>query len=500
MRILIADDEFLVRSTLASMLKDLGLPRESVYEARTGEEMVNTASQCLPDIAIVDIQMPGQNGLEAIKAGKSLSPQTKWYILTGFPKFDYAQEAIRLGVSGYLLKPISPDELKKVLDACAEESRKERTAQNRQFERELTALLYGLTSLEFEGPENFVEGAHFAGGIFYFDSYLSEKAAAERQFAFCCTAQRIISEHLDYCNRLALVLLPNGDLATVGAWEPTQNRQAEQNVHKYFKALEGEARSSCSQDLAITIIETQECSTYQELLGQFELLQELASLRVLCGIGTRLDQDSLRRWKNHPCWLELANHLQTLCRSYHERNHLNYGKALAYLKKFWQDESIASNARLMEMIADFVNHSTGCQLATWQTPKQWIQLLEQHDALSWAEMPREELQNKDLVDQVISFMENNYMDNIGIGQISEQLKITPNYLSTLFHKKTGINFMTYLKKIRMLRAGELLTDPNIQIHQVAERVGYFSSRHFARLFTEHYGCLPSEYRDRFKPN
>jgi len=500
MRILIADDEFLVRSTLKSMLKDLGLPTDSLHEATTGEEMVNMVSHYLPDVAIVDIQMPGLNGLEAIRAGKSLSPQTKWYILTGFPKFDYAQEAIQLGVSGYLLKPISPDELKKTLDTCAEEGKKQKTAQNKQFERELTALLYSLTSLEFEGPESFVARAHFTGAIFYFDGHLSEKAMAERQFAFCCTAQKVICENLDNYNRLALVVLPNGDLATVGAWEPVQNRQAEQNVHRYFKALEGEVRSLSGQDLAITIVTTKECSTYQELLEQLEHLQELASLRALCGIGKRLDNDRLRHWTNHPRWLDLANHVETLCRSYRERNHLNYVKALEHLKKSWQDENISSNPRLMEMVADFINYSTGCQLSTDQNPKQWRQLLEQHDELTWAEITKEEIQNKDMVDQVIAFMENNYMDNIGIGQISEQLKITPNYLSTMFHRKTGINFTAYLKKIRMLKAGELLTDPNIQIHQVAERVGYFSSRHFARLFSEHYGCLPSEYRDRLKAN
>jgi two-component system response regulator YesN len=58
--------------------------------------------------------------------------------------------------------------------------------------------------------------------------------------------------------------------------------------------------------------------------------------------------------------------------------------------------------------------------------------------------------------------------------------------------------MSHLKKVRMLKAKELLTDPNIHIQEVAEQVGYFSARHFARLFTEHFGYLPSEYRDRFK--
>lgn len=98
------------------MLTEVNIPAASVHEVTTGEEMVNRIRRDLPDLAFVDIRMPGLNGLEAIKAARPLSPQTKWFILTGFPEFDYAQEAIRLGVSGYLLKPASPEELKEILN------------------------------------------------------------------------------------------------------------------------------------------------------------------------------------------------------------------------------------------------------------------------------------------------------------------------------------------------------------------------------------------------
>lgn len=498
MRILIADDEYLVRTSLISMLGDINLPIDSIQEATTGEEMINMIGQDLPDVAFVDIRMPNLNGLEAIKAGRLLSPQTKWFILTGFPEFDYAQEAIRLGVSGYLLKPVSPEELNKILNDFADENKKQKTVQNKQFERELMALLYGLTSLEFEGPESFVTRAHFIGAIFYFDSHLSEKIRAERQSAFCRIAQEIINKNLDNYNRLALVVLPNGELATVGAWEPMQDRHAERYVQKYFKVLDSEIRSLSGKDLALTVIKTKEASTYPEFLDQLEGLQELASLRVICGIGRLLDVSSLRQHVKNPDQKDLAVQIQSLCRSYRDRNQLNYIKALERLKQTLQRESFKTQNRLMENVVDFINRSIGCQLMTDQTPKQWIQDLERVDELFPAHLPKDELQNTDIVDQVIAFMDDNFMSNIGIGQIAEQLKITPNYLSTLFHKKTGINFMAYLKKIRMLKAKELLTDPKIQVHEVAKQVGYFSTRHFARLFAEHYGCLPSEYRDRYK--
>jgi two-component system response regulator YesN len=498
MRILIADDEYLIRASLISMLDELHLPIHSLQEATTGEQMVNIVRHDRPDLAFVDIRMPGLNGLEAIKAAKTLSPQTKWFILTGFPEFDYAHEAIRLGVSGYLLKPISPEELKKILDDFTEENQKQRIVQNNQFERELMALLHGLTSLEFENPESFVSRAHFTGAIFYFDSYLPEKVRAERQFAFCRTVQRIINENLNHHNRLALVILPNGELATVGAWEAGRDEHAKNNIHEYLKALDGQVRNLSGTDMAITVVKTRESLTYHDFLAELERLQELAPLRIFCEIGRLLDVSSLNHHAKHPDQKELAIQIQSLCRSYRDRNQLNYIKSLERLKKAIQREVFNLSDRQRENIVTFFNRSIGVHLTVGQSPKQWVQELEQYDVLFPPSLPKEEFQNMHIVDQVIAFMHENYMTDIGIGHIAERLAITPNYLSTLFHKKTGINFMTYLQKIRMLKAKELLADPNIPIHEVAEQVGYFSSRHFARLFVEHYGCLPSEYRDRHK--
>lgn len=500
MKILIADDEYLVRASLISMLTELNIPAASVHEATTGEEMVNMIRRDLPDLAFVDIRMPGLNGLEAIKAARPLSPQTKWFILTGFPEFDYAQEAIRLGVSGYLLKPASPEELKEILNDFAEENRIQRVAQNKQFERELMALLYGLTSLEFEGPGSFVSKARYIGAVFYFDSYLSEKLRAERQFAFCRTAQEIINKYLDNCNRSALVVLPNGELATVAAWDLVQDPYAEQHAQNYFKALEEEGRKLNGKDLALTLVRTKEFSTYQDFLVQLEHLQEFAPLRIVVGIGDLLDVKGLDQHAENSSQMDLALQIHSLCRSYRDRNQLNYIKALERLKKSLRNMDAKIQKRYIANMTDFINRSIGCQLNAEQDPKQWVQTLEQYDQLFPTNLPKDETQNTDVIDQVMAFVDENFMSNIGIGQIAEQLNITPNYLSTLFHKKTGVNFMTYLKKIRMLKAKELLADPNIQVHQVAKQVGYFSTRHFARLFAEHYGCLPSEYRDKHKAN
>ena len=111
MKILIVDDEKNIRMSLSSMLRELLREDTVIEEAETGEAMLYIVKHFKPDIGFVDIQMPVMNGLEAIKAAKNSTPNTKWIILTGFPEFEYAQQAVEIGVSKFLLKPISKQEL-----------------------------------------------------------------------------------------------------------------------------------------------------------------------------------------------------------------------------------------------------------------------------------------------------------------------------------------------------------------------------------------------------
>ncbi|MOA39027.1 HTH-type transcriptional activator Btr [compost metagenome] len=77
------------------------------------------------------------------------------------------------------------------------------------------------------------------------------------------------------------------------------------------------------------------------------------------------------------------------------------------------------------------------------------------------------------------------------------MDVTPNYLSSLFHKKMGETFTKYLTHIRMVKAKELLLrNPGLKVQEVAEQVGYYSTRHFTKLFLDHFDCYPSEMHQR----
>ncbi len=109
-RILIAEDQALVRSALATLLgyeDDF----EVVAEAADGIEAVELAERLTPDIALLDIEMPKQSGLDVVKILQSYVPSCKSIIVTTFARPGYLQRAVQAGAYGYLLKDTHVDEL-----------------------------------------------------------------------------------------------------------------------------------------------------------------------------------------------------------------------------------------------------------------------------------------------------------------------------------------------------------------------------------------------------
>lgn len=120
-RILIADDEPLILNGIDELISSFGLDIKVVCRAKNGKEALDMALKYNPDIILMDIEMPQLSGLEAIKAIKSELDNVVFIILSSYDNFKYAQEAIKLNVTRYLLKPVNEKELKEALLTCIEE-------------------------------------------------------------------------------------------------------------------------------------------------------------------------------------------------------------------------------------------------------------------------------------------------------------------------------------------------------------------------------------------
>ena len=116
LRIMVVDDEPIILKGIKSIIKRRAQDYVVAGEAKSLEEAVNTALACRPDVIITDIRMPDGTGLEMIERLLDKLPDTKYVVLSGYGEFEYAQEALRLGVSDYILKPVNSREIYSVLE------------------------------------------------------------------------------------------------------------------------------------------------------------------------------------------------------------------------------------------------------------------------------------------------------------------------------------------------------------------------------------------------
>ena len=493
MKILIADDEVLARSTLRSMLQDLKVPLELLDEATNGEEMVALVQRDTPDVVFVDIKMPKLNGLDAIRQAKAFAPDAKWFIMTGFSEFAYAQEALRIGVSDYLLKPVNPDDVHKAITEVLIERKKRLLVLNRQYERDLAALYHGLITLQQEDPDSLLVQAHFLGAVFYIDSFLAEAEKAQRQREFLRDVQHEVNQTLADPIRLALFSLPSGELALIGAWRAEREPDGAQLCRRCLQQVEGLLPRHHDPTFCITMLQAGDCHSYDELYARLSWLQEASALRAVYGIGKKIHLKELTHYAEQPHFLAISSVLEKVIDSYREKLYVQYMQAVDNLADALDDER-AIDFGTKRSIATFLCHALPCEVTPRQDSGEWKRVLQACGDQRLLAQPKRN--QGDMLTQVMRFIEGNYQPDISITHIAERLQVTPNYLSALFHRKTGSTFIKYLTRIRLLRAKELLADPELRVQEVAELVGYTSTRHFTKLFTSFFGHYPSEQRKK----
>jgi len=133
-KVFLVEDEFVVREGIKNNIDWAGEGFKFCGEAADGELAYPLIKSEQPDIIITDIRIPFMNGLELSRLVKKEMPQCKIIILSGHEEFVYAQEAIKIGVAEYLLKPINSSELLKIVKRVAEQIMLERE-EKRSFER-----------------------------------------------------------------------------------------------------------------------------------------------------------------------------------------------------------------------------------------------------------------------------------------------------------------------------------------------------------------------------
>ncbi|MCR8630443.1 helix-turn-helix domain-containing protein [Paenibacillus radicis (ex Xue et al. 2023)] len=492
MKILIADDEHLIRLSIRHNLEKLNIPAQSIHEATDGYELLRELERLQPDVAFVDIKMPLLGGLEAIEQGKLVSPYTEFIILTGFSEFDYARKAIALRINEYLLKPASLDQLKAVIHNIMELLERKAEERNRLFTLQIAEIIAATKPAEDNRLP--LEGMNCKLVAVCFDGLKETnrlRAEAWLDRARSC-AKPYMSQHF----HMTIVKPRDNEWILVLGIEKTWEAGNEKLLSCLSEIRHMTAAWRKEQGDNLTLI-TSNTIPFRLFLSTYGELLQMTCLRALLGISVDYSQSFLKAViQDKPYYLTVCTLLVELARYQELQSPIEFGSAIERLIPLVEDQRLHENIRVISAMGLFLRCSIGLSVeADGGYSSLKSELLDYSKRLIGSQTDRSQI-----IRSIVTYANSHYADEISVAKVADLFDISPNYLSTLFHKETGNRFVEYIAELRMKEARKLLLETDLSIHEITRKVGLYSTSHFSKLFTKYYSVSPQEYKKNAASN
>ncbi len=529
-KLFLAEDEIVVRKGIRDNIDWSAAGFEFCGEASDGEIALPLIQSTRPDVLITDIKMPFMDGLQLIRIIRETMPGIKILILSGHDEFYYAQEAIKLGITEYLLKPITPEKLMAVLHRVAAQLDEDRQAREKlqglknQVEDSLVTLREKLLLKVVLGsisPTEIVEKAHQLKLDILAQAYqvmvvkaeiymgaINQISVSELEYIEALISRvtqdhtSIISFHKDVEE---MVLIIKGDSTS----------QLEQHTYFLARLLKEEVESQIECLLTIGI------GSPKERLGDVaqsfsEAYRNTLSLNgqiSLSGLTVQLGSSDLQKLDGTMIEQFLKTGVKTDLDKFYESNIGPLGKSLLnppiFLHYFIVGLLIATNrfiTRLGGNPADI--------LSQWQQPETVISLIktpqqikEQTCKLLLATLDfrdrhaSKQTQYDDVIQKAQSYIDAHFTDaEISLNQVAAHVSLSGSHFSMIFSRETGETFIEYLTRQRIKRARELLRTTSLNAKEIAFEVGYNNPRYFYLVFKKVSGVSPTKFRLTVEPD
>ena len=530
LKVFLAEDEFIIREGIKNNIDWQAYGYEFCGEASDGELAFPLIQKTRPDILITDIKMPFVDGLALSRLVKKELPETEIIILSGYEEFDYAKEAIQIGVARYLLKPINGETLLQEIDSVAEiilgKQKEKEIREKYQKEMEENSLRDQMDLFQ-----------HLVTGDCSMEELLSVAGKLDLKIMapwYSIVLLKIQSMKHDYEEYSGSIVVVDERIAKLA--EP-------EHVLVFDRALEGRAFlfKADSED---------ELLAYQkEYLGDVkEVLSSYMNLRYFGGIGTPVN-----RLREIPASFEDASHAfahrylvaescildssllmqegaaeqEDFRISAVNPEQIDRTKMQEFLRTGDLDEVVyfvdeffgkldggAMKSRIFRQyitmdayfsIMDFLK-GLGLQKDEIEAPDQDSSILQDEKSamdyivriMEKALVLREKKASsryEDVVSEVIHYIEDNYaQEELSLNLLASHVNFSPNHLSMIFSQQTGQTLIRYLTDYRMNRAKELLRCSSKKSSVISMEVGYKDPHYFSYLFKKTQGMTPTQYR------
>lgn len=508
-------------------------------EASDGELAYPMIIKEKPDILITDIRMPFMDGLELCKLVKKELPNIKILILSGYDEFDYAKEAICLGVTEYLLKPISSGKLLEALNWVSESIRREKEDKDlvrkymeemrentehekqkffeqmiagnlsmadaletgKKYEMNLSAGMYNLLLFRFTLGEENRKSGELLGEAEYAIEKLTERLEYVFEFqrgvegwAFLLMAdnEEQMSERVKELSKDLEEIMKNYSTIAYfgGIGQPVARlRELEESFREAERALAARFTMELNRIISVEDIRmAQNVDTLDDIeitsFGEIEKTRTMLEKFLNNGAEDEIDE-FVDVYINE---LPEENLKSVLMRQYIIMD--------AYIVMMSFCEKIEGIEGEMQAQSEELKNSMKT-IQTLEEIKNYIRMLLKkiigvRDTISGRRY-------SDIIEIAKDQIRKTYMsDEISLNTIAAEVGMSPSYFSSIFSKEMGKTFVEYLTEIRMDRAKELLICSSMKISEIGYEVGYKDPHYFSYIFKKTQNCTPKEFRARGK--
>jgi len=517
-KILIADDEQLEREAIKAVINKGIDSVIEIHEAGNGREAVVVAKSFNPDIIFMDIKMPGINGIEAARIIREYSSNISLVFLTAFNQFDYAQEAIQIGVDDFIIKPAPESWVLAVMRKIMKKIEKERAEHSQGEDNELrlnrvkeyleTEFVYNLAirGLNEDKFTNYLTilDLPFYGGIgciaaLQFNTYPISVGSDYHKQVLGKRAAFIIKSVV---NARGFPILLNLELTNIYFVVIQPSQETPLPEERDWTSLAGEIFNEVKKRLTIEIFVGFGKVFYhpENSVSSFAAAKMVLSKRLFSADKHDIALTGPPHFLNLEIELEEAllkekrDDVLEVFQKLRERIETE-GFSFAQTKKYILELSIVIKHSPVYQFPGVTEHIdfTGLNNALNVTilMDEFIIFL---NTLLQYKLQMSEMYYSPAVESASQFIDDNYRNNISLEDAASIAGLSSFYFSRVFKKSKGITFIEYLTSLRIDEAKRLLKKTSLSIREISETIGYGDQNYFTRVFKRSESISPSAFR------
>ncbi|MDQ0154043.1 response regulator [Robertmurraya andreesenii] len=507
MKLLIVDDEQVEREAMEVILQK-AYPNLIIKQAKNGNMAVEIAHEFQPDLVLMDIKMPGMNGLEAVEQISTDYPHIKFIMVTAYDMYDYLRSAIKLGVKDYLLKPSNTKEILHIVGKVMgeiEQEKKRKEVNKIQSEAFQKALAIVETDVVTQLLFDHVHEIRFNMLV----EMLGVRSTNE-MFVICVIMPKgcersyfAVKEKMRQIGSGWVGALSGNQLPIIVFREPEKSYRSQ----AIFLAREILSIAPAGQ-FEEWFVGIGDVTDSLEELRQSYHNSLIATLDITLPSKYRFFSDvpNLEEYCEEDMVTYRENEFSDLIRlGKWEQIHLNVRRLIQCYERKGAD-LLQSQQRLLESlwIISRVMNEMGVEAVTplYSFKAQNYRQLYMEAELLIDKMKQtyeeySHLYEADTIKQIKQYIMEHSHENISLETLAQKVGLSPIYISKMFKEKLGINYIDFLTDCRIEKAKKLLCDPIKSIKEISFEVGYHEPNYFSKVFKKVCQMSPKEYRRTF---